>query len=385
MCVSTKRNAAHFTRFIYGWPLAVGGLTARRPAPTEDVVDLFEYADNLRYGELHLANNPDIELHAIVAIHSLKLGPAIGGCRFIEYDSTDDALRDVMRLAHGMTYKAAISNLEHGGGKAVIVRPPNLTNGQREEIFDAFGRFVDDLDGKYVTCEDSGTGVPDMNIVNERTDYVLGTSKDEGGSGDPSPFTAFGVRRGIEAAAKHVYGRDSLEGLHVAIQGVGHVGYNLARELHEQGAELTVTDVSEESINRCVDNFGAQRVAPDSIFEVDCDILAPCALGAVLNDETIPRLDCDIVAGAANNQLRDIKRHGTMLMERDILYAPDYALNAGGLINVAQEYSGYDPDKSRAKTSEIYDTMLEIFERSDRESVSPALVADRIVEERLYD
>ena len=347
-------------------------------------MDLFEYADDLRYGELHLKVDPDIDLHAIVAVHNLKRGPAIGGCRFIEYPSTDDALRDAMRLARGMTYKAAITNLDHGGGKAVIVRPPNLTDEQRTKIFEAYGQFVDSINGDYITCEDSGTTVGDMNIIHEQTDHVLGYGSEEGGSGDPSPVTAYGVRRGIQAAAKHRWDRDELDGLHVAIQGVGSVGYYLAKELDELGVDLTVTDVDEQSINRCVEEFGAERVAPESIFEVDCDILAPCALGAVLNDETIPRLTCEVVAGASNNQLAE-PRHGTMLLERDILYAPDYAINAGGLINVAEEYTGYDRESAMEKAFAIYDTMLEIFERAEAQQMSPAVVADQIVEEKLYE
>ncbi|MFP4598090.1 MAG: Leu/Phe/Val dehydrogenase [Persicimonas sp.] len=346
-------------------------------------MDLFNYASELKYGELHLKVDPKIELRAIVAIHNLERGPAIGGCRFIEYDSTDDALQDAMRLARGMTYKAAISGLPHGGGKAVIVRPKGLTEAQREQIFAKFGAFVDSLAGQYITCEDSGTKVSDMNLIHEHTDHVLGYSAEHGGSGDPSPFTAFGVRRGIEAAVKHRYGRDELAGLHVAVQGVGHVGYYLARELHELGARLTVTDINEEAIDRCVDEFDAKVVAADSIFDVDCDIFAPCALGAILDDDTIARLKCDIVAGAANNQLAE-NRHGAMLVERDILYAPDYALNAGGLINVAQEFQGYDAEAAREKTSQIYDTMLTIFERAERDELPTAVVADSIVEEELY-
>lgn len=349
----------------------------------EDAVDLFNYATDLKYGELHLKVDPKIELRAIVAIHNLKRGPAIGGCRFIEYSSTDDALQDAMRLARGMSYKAAISKLPHGGGKAVIVRPPNLTDEQRERIFSVYGEFVDSLNGKYITCEDSGTNVSDMDVVAEQTGHVLGTSAEEGGSGDPSPFTAYGVRRGIEAAVKHRYDRDDLDGMHVTVQGVGHVGYYLAKELHDMGAKLTVTDVNEGAIERCQDEFGAERVAPESIYDVEADIFAPCALGAILNDETIPRLNCDIVAGASNNQLAE-DRHGAMLLERDILYAPDYAINAGGLINVAQEYQGYDADAARAKCSEIYDTMLAIYERADAEKLPTAVVADRIVEEELY-
>lgn len=346
-------------------------------------MDLFEYADALRYGDLHLKADPDIGLRAIVAIHDLQRGPAIGGCRFIQYETSDDALRDAMRLARGMTYKAAITGLDHGGGKAVIVRPPNLDAEQRERIFSEFGSFVDSFGGDYVTCEDSGTTVGDMNVIHDRTDHVLGYASEAGGSGDPSPVTAYGVRRGIEAAVEYRYDRRDIEGVHVAIQGVGTVGYHLAKELHELGAELTVTDVDSASAKRCADEFGADIVAPEAIFDVECDVFSPCALGAVLDDDTVPRLECDIVAGAANNQLA-APRHGSMLLERDILYAPDYAINAGGLINVSQEYAGYDRDEAMRKTSGIYETMLEIFERADTENISPAIVANHIVEEMLY-
>jgi len=347
-------------------------------------VDLFEYADELQYGELHMDVDPELGLRAIVAVHNLNLGPAIGGCRFIEYDSSDAAIRDAMRLARGMTYKAALAGLDHGGGKAVLMRPSSLGEEQRERIFEEFGGFVDALDGNYITCEDSGTTVGDMNVIKDQTDHVLGYAKDEGGSGDPSPVTAYGVRRGIEAAADFKFGSPDLSGIHVAIQGVGSVGYYLARELDELGAELTVTDVDEEAIVRCEEEFGAERVSPEAIFEVDCDIFAPCALGAVLNDDTIPRLECDVVAGASNNQLKDESRHDNDLRERGILYAPDYAINAGGLINVAEEFTGYDRDAAIEKTEGIYGTMLEIFERADREEDTTANVADRIAEERVF-
>jgi leucine dehydrogenase len=346
-------------------------------------VDLFNYASDLHYGAIHLKASPESGLRAIVAIHSLELGPAIGGCRFIEYPSSDAALRDALRLGRGMTYKAAISGLPHGGGKAVIIRPPNLTEESREQIFADFGRFIDTLGGQYITCEDSGTSVEDINVVRRHTSHALGYDPSAGSSGDPSPLTAFGVRRGIEAAAKFKWGRDDLEGLHVAIQGVGHVGYYLAKELHTLGAKLTVTDIDGAAMQRCVEEFGASTVAPSAIFAVACDIFAPCALGAIINDETVGALKCDIVAGAANNQLAD-DRHGLALLERGILYAPDYAINAGGLINVAQEFEGYDLDKVRQKTSGIYETMLNIFERAKVESLPTQRVADQIVEERIY-
>jgi leucine dehydrogenase len=349
----------------------------------EGPVDLFDYADSLRYGELHMKADPSIGLRAIVAVHNLSRGPAIGGCRFIEYDSTDDALRDAMRLARGMTYKAAISGLDHGGGKAVIVRPKGLTEEQRAQIFHAFGAFVDELGGKYITCEDSGTRVSDMNIVHEHTRHVLGFDPSKGSSGDPSPFTAFGVRRGIQAAVKFKLGRDDLEGLHVAVQGVGNVGYHLARELHELGARLTVTDVSAGAIARCVKEFGAAEVAPGEIYGVDCDIFAPCALGAVINDHTIPQLKCSIVAGASNNQLAE-DHHGEALRQLGITYAPDYAINAGGLINVAEEYVKYDAGVAREKCSRIYDTIFQILERAKAEEQPEGLVADRIVDEMIF-
>lgn len=346
-------------------------------------MDLFDYADDLRYGELHLKADPTIGLRAIVAVHNLKRGPAIGGTRFIEYDGTPAALRDAMRLARGMTYKAAISGLDHGGGKAVIMRPRGLTELQREQIFEAFGKFVESLGGIYITCEDSGTRVSDMNIVKQHTDNVLGFDPDQGSSGDPSPFTAYGVRRGIEAAVKFKLGRDDLDGVKVAVQGVGSVGYHLARELHELGAKLLVTDVSAAAIKRCVDEFGATEVAPNDIYGVDCDIFAPCALGAILDDETIPKLTCSIVAGASNNQLAE-DHHGQQLLERGILYAPDYAINAGGLINVAQEYKGYNASAARDACTLIYDTMMNIYTRAASENAPTAAVADRIVEEMIF-
>lgn len=345
-------------------------------------MDLFEYAEELDYGELHFRLNPKTGLRAIVALHDLQLGPAIGGCRFIEYPSTSDAIRDAMRLARGMTYKAAITGLPHGGGKSVLIRPPNLTDEQRTAIFEEFGEFIDGLNGQYITAEDSGTSVADMDLIHEQTDHVLGYSAAEGGSGDPSPVTARGVLHGIQAAAEFQYDRDDLKGLKIAIQGVGNVGRHLAGELRERGAELIVTDVDKAAVNHCVSAFEATAVEPDAIFGVDCDIFAPCALGAAINDDTLPQLKCDIIAGAANNQLAK-PRHGKALHDRGILYAPDYAINAGGLIFVAAALAGDSSDFSRRKTEGIHDTMLEIFERADRDDLPTNVVADRIVEEQL--
>lgn len=345
-------------------------------------MDLFEYAEELEYGELHFRVNPKTGLRAIVALHNLELGPAIGGCRFIEYDSTNDAVRDAMRLARGMTYKAAITDLPHGGGKSVLIRPPNLSDEQRTAIFEEFGQFIDGLNGQYITAEDSGTTVADMDIIHEQTDHVLGYSTDEGGSGDPSPVTARGVLHGIEAAVKYQFDRENLDGLRIALQGVGNVGRHLAGELHERGAELIVTDIDDEAVKHCVSAFDATAVEPDEIFSVDCDVFAPCALGAVINDTTLPQLKCDVVAGAANNQLAEV-RHGKELRDRGILYAPDYAINAGGLIFVAAARADVGSDFSRRKTEGIYDTMIEIFERADAQDIPTNIVANRIVEEQL--
>lgn len=346
-------------------------------------MDLFEYANSLNFGEVHFKTDAATGLQAIVAIHNLKQGPAIGGCRFIEYPSTAEATRDALRLGRGMTYKAAISNLPHGGGKAVIMRPKNLSEAQRERLFEEFGRFVDSLGGRYITCEDSGTNVNDINVAHRFTEHVLGYDPDAGSSGDPSPVTAYGVRRGIEAAVKFKLGRDSLEGVHVALQGLGAVGFCLARELHELGATLTVADINPAAVERGVNELGATAVSVDAIHAVECDIYAPCALGGAINDTTLAELQCKIVAGAANNQLLE-NRHGLELHRRGILYAPDYAINAGGLINVAQEFVGYDRERAMAKTSEIYETMLAIFDRAGSEDLPTDVIADRIVEEKIF-
>jgi leucine dehydrogenase len=280
-----------------------------------------------------------------------------------------------------MTYKAALADLPHGGGKSVLIRP-DTAHFDRGALFLAFGRFVEDLGGHYITAEDSGTGLEDMEIIRSVTRHVTGVDKSHGGSGDPSPFTALGVRRGIEACVRLRLGRDDLAGIHVAVQGVGHVGYHLCKELSACGARLSVADVDPLKAERAQREFGAAVVPLDQIFEIECDVLAPCALGSALNDQTIPRLRATIIAGAANNQLAE-PRHGDDVNARGILYAPDYAINAGGLINVAAEVTGYDADKARARTLRIYDTIYEIAERSQKTLTPTYRVADLIVEEKL--
>jgi leucine dehydrogenase len=343
-------------------------------------VNLFGRLDDYDYGEVHFKLDKAACLKAIVAIHDTRLGPSLGGCRFIHYDSDEDALVDALRLARGMTYKAALAGLPHGGGKSVLIRPPQHFD--RVALFRAFGKFVDDLGGHYITAEDSGTGLEDMEVIRSTTKWVTGVDPSHGGSGDPSPFTALGVRRGIEACVAKKLGKKTLEGVHVAVQGVGHVGYHLCKELHSSGARITVADVDPLKAERAHREFGAKVVPLDAIFDVDCDVFAPCALGSALNDDTISRLKARIVAGAANNQLA-VPRNGDDLHARGILYAPDYAINAGGLVNVAQEVVGYDEAKARAKTMAIHDTIAEIIDRSEKLKAPTYKVADMLVEERL--
>lgn len=344
-------------------------------------MDVFGHMAGYDYGEVHLARDAASGLKAIIAIHDTRLGPALGGCRFLPYAKDEDALVDALRLARGMTYKAALADLPHGGGKSVLIRPTNQ-HFDRASLFLAFGRFVDNLGGHYITAEDSGTGLEDMEIIRTVTKHVTGVDVSHGGSGDPSPFTALGVRRGIEACVKMKLGRDSLEGIHVAVQGVGHVGYHLCRELAACGARLSVADVDPLKAERATREFGATIVPLDAIFDVECDVVAPCALGSALNDATIPRIKATIVAGAANNQLAE-PRHGDDVNARGILYAPDYAINAGGLVNVAAEVTGYDADKSRERVMKIYDTIFEIAERSRKTMTPTYRVADLMVEEKL--
>jgi leucine dehydrogenase len=340
----------------------------------------FELMGRYGYGEVHLGRDQATGLNAIVAIHDSRLGPALGGCRFIHYDTETDALVDALRLARGMTYKAALANLNHGGGKSVIMRPRESFN--RTALFRAFGRFIDNLRGRYITAEDSGTSIEDMDVVRAVTPHVVGVDPARGGSGDPSPFTALGVRRGIEACVRFALGRQSLDGIHVAVQGVGHVGYHLCRELHAAGATLTVADIDPLKSERAEREFGAAMVDLEQIFSVECDVFAPCALGSALNKVTVPQLRCSIVAGAANNQLAE-PPIGEDLRQRGILYAPDYAINAGGLINVAQEVIGYDAEKARARTMKVYDTIYEIAERAHKAETRTDFIANKMVEERL--
>lgn len=316
-------------------------------------------------------------LKAIIAIHDTTLGPALGGTRIWNYKSEEEALVDVLRLSRGMTYKSAAAGLNLGGGKAVIIGDADKI--KSEELWRAYGRFVQSLNGRYITAEDVNTCPDDMAIVAEETDYVAGLANK---SGDPSPVTAFGVWRGMKAAADEAYGSPDLNGKVVAIQGLGHVGYHLAKHVSEEGGKLIVTDIKKENIEKVVNDFGAEVVEPDEIYGVDCDIFAPCALGAVINDDTIPQLKCDIVAGAANNVLAE-ERHGDILEEKGILYAPDYVINAGGVINVYDELMGYNRERALNKASKIFDNIKRVFEISRRDNIPTYKAADIMAEERI--
>ena len=316
-------------------------------------------------------------LKAIIAVHNTNCGPAVGGCRFWNYASDEEALVDVLRLSKGMTYKNALAGLNFGGGKAVIIGDPKLL--KSDELFRAFGHALNNMNGTYYSAEDVNITTGDIMIAHQVTDYVVGL---EGKSGNPAPFTALGTYLGIKAAVKHRLGKDDLVGVKLSIQGLGSVGMYLCERLHKDGAELFVTDINQDSIDKAVTEYAATAVALDEIYALDVDVYVPCALGATINDETIPQLKAKIVAGCANNQLKE-PRHGDKLTELDILYAPDYVINAGGIINIffEQDEDGYSADKATAKVGEIYQTLTEIFERSKADNMPTYKVADIMAQE----
>ncbi|HYV02462.1 MAG TPA: Glu/Leu/Phe/Val dehydrogenase [Actinomycetota bacterium] len=333
------------------------------------------------FEEVVYFHDPPTGLRAIVAIHSTTLGPSLGGTRFYPFGSEEDALRDVLRLARGMTYKAAAAGLDLGGGKAVIVGDPKRI--KSEELLRAYGRFIETLGGRYITAEDIGTDRDDMDTIRRETRYVTGVSPELGGSGDPSPVTAYGCFLGMRASAEEAWQSHSLEGRRVAVQGVGKVGYHLVKLLVEEaGASVVVADVDVDAVARVVRDFGVETAEPEKIHAQECDIFAPCALGGIIRDDTIPELKCTVVAGSANNQL-ERREHGEMLAEAGILYAPDYVLNAGGLVNVADELQGYNPERAKARVQAIYRTLREIFQMARERRISTAAAADTFAEERI--
>jgi leucine dehydrogenase len=330
----------------------------------DTTVQVFEQMMRRSHEQVVFCNEESAGLRAIIAIHDTTLGPSLGGARIYPYASEEEALVDALRLSKGMTYKASVAGLNLGGGKAVIIADPRKD--KTEVLLRAFGRFVDTLGGRYITAEDVGTSVQDMEYVLAETRHVVGISVTQGGSGDPSPVTAYGVWRGIQAAALAKLERSSLDGLRVAIQGLGKVGYYLARHLVESGAAVIGCDIDQERTQEIAAELGIETVPPDQIFDVDCDVFSPCAMGGVINDETIEKLSCSVIAGAANNQIGE-ERHGRVLEERGILYAPDFVINAGGLINVYVEMDGYNRDRALRMCDTIYDKLIEVFRiaRSD--------------------
>ena len=367
-------------------PVKSSGLSSRAvsPAPSNDSSpgesegwDLFALLAEHTHEQVSFSYDPASGYRGIIAIHDTRLGPALGGTRFWHYHDDREALVDALRLSRGMTYKAAVAGLNLGGGKSVIIGHNRVT--RREAIFRAHGRHVESLGGRYITAEDVGTSTADMEYIRAETEHVTGLL---GKSGDPSPVTAYGVYRGIKACARVRYGSDDLSAKVVAVQGCGHVGYSLIKLLHEDGARLVVTDIDPQRVKSVVEDFGAIAVATDAIYAQQANIFAPCALGAVINDDTLAQLKVDIVAGAANNQLAE-DRHGVELEKQGMLYAPDYVINGGGLINVNAELHGWTLERARHKAGEIYDSILRVFDIAQEERIPSYQAADRLAEERI--
>ena len=343
-------------------------------------MSLFSDMAELEHEQLVFCRNDDVGLRAIIAVHSTALGPALGGCRLYNYANEGDAVRDVLRLSRGMTYKAAVAGLDLGGGKAVIIGDPSIKS---EELFRAFGRFVESLNGRYITAEDMNTTVEDMNRIRRETRHVTGAATYAGGSGDPSPVTAWGVFHGIRACLEVVYGTPDVTGRTIAVQGLGAVGIHLARFLHEAGGRLLVTDISERKLTRAVQEFGATVVDGDDFYGLECDVLAPCAIGGIINAATIPRIRAPIIAGAANNQLDDEERDGSLLEQAGIVFAPDYVINAGGLINVAAELHQLPAEKAMNDAASIFDTVKRIINLSRAGGITTTAASNQVAEERI--
>jgi glutamate dehydrogenase/leucine dehydrogenase len=350
------------------------------PAATTDLrAQVFDLLGD-EYEQIVYCRDADVGLRAIVAVHSTVLGPAMGGTRFLPYGSETEGLVDVLRLSRGMTYKQAVAGIDYGGGKAVIFGEPATV--RTEALMRSYGRFLDRLGGVYLTAEDVGTTQADMDLLREETPYVTGTSLHLGGSGDPSPATAWGVLHAHHAVAARLWGERSLDGRHVVVSGVGKVGAALARHLVDAGAKVTVADVRAEAIAPLVRELGVQVVEPAAAHQVPCDIWAPCALGAVLNEASIPALQCAAVCGAANNQLAT-DGDAARVAARGVLYVPDFVANAGGVINISEEPPGYDADRAMAHVAQIEGTVTRVLERADADGVTTAAAADRLAEERL--
>lgn len=331
--------------------------------------------------QIVFCNDEDTGLKAIIGIHNTVLGPALGGTRMWLYQTEWDALNDVLRLSRGMTYKAAITGLNLGGGKAVIIGDAKTQ--KNDDLMRRFGEFVHSLSGKYITAEDMGMETRDMDVIREVTPHVTGISESKGGSGNPSPVTAYGVYMGMKASVKNVYGTDNLEGKKVLVQGVGHVGETLVQLITDEGAQVILNDINEDRLKMLSDKYNANVVLGNDIYGLDIDIYAPCAMGATLNDTTINQLKAKVIAGAANNQLADEVKHGRLLKEKGIAYAPDFLINAGGIINVYAELEGYGRDEIKRKTENIYNTTLEIFDFAEKNNVPTHRAAFDIAQQRI--
>ncbi len=345
---------------------------------TDMIDDLFKQSSD-SFESIHFSNNSETQLQSIVAIDSTVLGPALGGCRFVHYHSTNAAVRDALNLAKGMTYKAAFNRLPFGGGKAVIVLPNRVYD--RRALMASYGDFIESLGGQFITAVDSGTCTDDMDIVAQRTNHVVCNSKLSTGSGDPSPHTARGVLRGIQAACVQVLNRNNLEGVHVLIQGIGHVGYHLASYLFEQGAKISICDVNQKALEQCQDEFSAKIIQPDNVFSTPCDVFSPCALGQIINENSIEQFQTKIIAGAANNQLSET-RFGEMLRQKNIIFVPDFVINSGGLLQIAYVE---DTEKLINKINNIYDSVLEVLQIAAKQKKCSNLIAIEIAQKYLLE
>lgn len=340
---------------------------------------LFETLDSSGHEQVVFCHNPDAGLKAIIAIHSTVLGPALGGVRMRPYASTDAALYDALRLSRTMTYKNALAGLNVGGGKAVVIGDP--TQDKTEALFRMFGRSVDSLGGRYITAEDVGTDVNDLEHVYRETEYVVGVHQVHRGSGDPAPFTAYGALQGLMATLQRRFGNEEIGKYSYAVQGLGHIGMEFVKLLRERGAKLFVTDLNPALVDRAVEEYGAEAVAPDEIYEVAADVFSPCALEGSINQDTLPRLRSKIICGTANNQMSHVV--GEEAMRRGILYAPDYAVNAGGVMNVSLEIDGYNRERAMRLMRNIYHNLGRIFDLAEKEKIAPQYAADRIAEARI--
>lgn len=342
----------------------------------------FDLIESYGHEQVVYCSNKELGLKAIIGIHNTTLGPALGGTRMWNYTSDEEALVDVLRLSRGMTYKAAVAGLNLGGGKAVIIGDSRTQ--KTEALFRAFGRYVEGLSGRYITAEDVGTSIKDMEYIMMETRHVTGIPIEVGGSGDPSPVTAYGTYVGIKACVNEVFGKDSLKDKKIIVQGAGgNVGKHLCKYLFEEGAKLYVNDLYEEKLKPLVEKYKAKIISDSEVFTLEADVLSPAALGGIINDDTIPGLKVKIVAGAANNQLGDEVRHGQMLKDKGILYAPDYVINAGGLINVYNELEGYNRERALKQASGIYDILKQIIEISKKEDIPTEVASRKIAEERI--